>query len=60
MESPLPRSQHTTIAFEHNRAMLFGGICSSKNLLLNDLWIFDTTHIPFNGTKQMELTGCSW
>jgi hypothetical protein len=51
MESPLPRSQHGAVIFEHDKAMIFGGYCSSKNLLLNDLWVLDTKNVPFANTK---------
>ena len=59
MESPLPRSQHQSFLLEPGLAIVFGGYCASKNLLLNDLWTLDTKSVPFS-SKQLELTGCVW
>ncbi len=39
---PLPRDQHQICKVGSDRcAVLFGGYSSAKNLLLDDLWLFD-------------------
>lgn len=60
MESPLPRSQHAAIAADTNLGLVFGGFCASKNLLLNDLWTFDSSAVPFTTSKSNELPGGVW
>ena len=60
MESPLPRSQHAAITADKNLGLIFGGFCASKNLLLNDLWTFEYSAVPFATSKSHELAGGVW
>jgi len=57
---PLQRDQHQICKIAGKNAVLFGGFSSTKNILLNDLWVIDYSKTNPEKNLDSDVQGAEW